>query len=59
MFHKVLNTPLDNDANGTIGGHLFSTYGKFPNNQHFLPPDTHTSGGKKCWFLGKFFLLTN
>lgn len=55
MFHKVLNTPLDNDANGTIGGHLFNTYGKFPNK----PPDTHTSGGKKCWFLEKFFLLAN
>lgn len=55
MFHKVLNTPLDNDANGTIGGHLFNTYGKFPNK----PPDTHTSGSKKCWFLEEFFLLAN
>ena len=38
MFHKVVNTPLDNDANGTIGGHLFSTYGKFPNKPTFLTP---------------------
>ena len=26
----------------------------FPKNKHFLPPDTHTSGGKKCSFFGKF-----
>ena len=33
----------------------------FPNNEHILPPDTHTyvcvSGGKKCSFFGKFGVL--
>ena len=31
-------------------------------NEHFLPPDTHTyvcvSGGKKCYFFGKFCVHT-
>ena len=34
---------------------------KFPNNEHFLLPDTHTyvcvPGGKKCSFFGKFDVL--
>ena len=34
---------------------------KFSENEHFLPPDTHThvcvSGGKKCLFFGKFGVL--
>ena len=34
---------------------------KFPKNQHFLPPDTHTcvcvSGGKKCLFSRNFGML--
>ena len=29
----------------------------FPKNEHFLPPDTHTLGGKKCSFFGKFGML--
>ena len=33
----------------------------FSENQHFLPPDTHTyvcvSGGNKCSFFGKFGVL--
>ena len=38
--------------------HLFSTYAKFPKHWHFLATDTYASvcvsGGKKCYFLGKF-----
>ena len=35
---------------------------RFPKNEHFLPPDTHTyvytsGGGKKSWFFGKFGVL--
>ena len=34
---------------------------KFPENKHFLPPDTHTyvcvSGDKKCFFFGNFGVL--
>ena len=34
---------------------------KFPKNNYFLPPDTHTyvcvSGGKKCLFFGNFGVL--
>ena len=26
----------------------------FGKNEHFFPPDTYTSGGKKCSFHGKF-----
>ena len=41
--------------NGII--HVVRTQ-NFPKSWHFLPPDTHTyicvSGGKKCYFFGKF-----
>ena len=41
--------------------HLVRTQ-NFPKNQHFLSPDKRTyvcvSGGKKCWFFGKFCMRT-
>ena len=42
--------------------HSFSTYAKFFKKLTFLSPDKHTylcpSGGKKCWFFGKFGVPT-
>ena len=29
----------------------------FPKNEHFFPPDTHVSEGKKCSFFRKFGVL--
>ena len=57
----VLSIAVGNNAKGRIsktGVSRKRSMPKFPENKHFLPPDTHTyvcvSGGKKCLFCGNF-----
>ena len=38
-------------------GHLFSTYAKFSENKHFLPPDTHAY--VRFQFSGNFAYVLN
>ena len=41
------------------GDHSFSTYAKSSENLTFLTPwYVWISGGKKCWFFGKYCVLT-
>ena len=56
IFHNaesiILGNKFEIHKKVSLWDHSFSTYAKFSEKLHFLPPDTHTcvcvSGGKKC-----------
>ena len=57
VFNVDFNQLFVHRINGR--DYSFSTYAKFSEKLHFLPPDMHmymcVSGGKKCLFFGKFY----
>ena len=51
--------PSGNNAKERISKRVFQENEArqiFRKSEHFFPPDTYTSGGKKCSFYGKFCL---